>query len=143
MALPTSISGTRGSGDGKAGWAVPFSGDGRGRVAQTFGNDQLEKLIATNLQDLSSGNPFQELGIGEDMVFAVAAEHLRIDLRRRIRALFKRLQLADRARLAKEPDFNVNATVGELTINIDYINIEEDKPGSMSFPFRLRASAPA
>lgn len=129
-------SGARVTGNGKTGIDVPVASDGRGRLALTSGNEQLSKLISLNLADLESANPFQQdLGLGPDVVFSVGDEKLRLEMRRRIRALFRRLQLADRARLAKEPTFSQDSEKQELTVDIDYINIEEDKPGTMALGF--------
>lgn len=131
-------SGARISGDGKNGLAIPFSSDGRGRLALVSGEAQLQKIIVLNLSDLDSSNPFQgELGIGRDMIFAIASESLRTDLKRRIKELFRRLQLQDRARLAKSPSFTTDSNLQELTVNIAYINLEEDKPGEVGLTFSL------
>lgn len=130
------VSGSRVSGNGKTGIAVPFSADGRGRLAFVSGDAQLRKIIFLNLSDLESLNPFQaDIGLGSDMIFAIANEALRADLKRRIQALFRRLELADRARLARPPAFETNSSRQEMTVEIEYINLEEDKPGTLSLKF--------
>jgi hypothetical protein len=161
MALPTSYSwtvlaigpsgqpsaqgapaGNRTSGNGKTGIAIPFSADGRGRLALVSGNEQLEKIIMLNLSGLESANPFQgDLGLGEDMVFAIASTKLRTEVRRRINALFRRLQLSDRARLEGAPAFTTDSQNQELTVDIKYINLEEDKPGEVGLKFSLANTA--
>jgi hypothetical protein len=116
--------------------AVPFSADGRGRLAFVSGDAQLRKIIFLNLSDLESLNPFQaDIGLGSDMIFAIANESLRADLKRRIQALFRRLELADRARLARPPLFTTDSARQEMTVDIEYINLEEDKPGTLSLKF--------
>lgn len=133
--------GNRTSGQGKTGIALPFSADGRGRLALVSGNQQLEKIIILNLNDLESDNPYQgDIGLGADMIFAIASAKLRGDVRRKIALLFRRLQLQDRARLDGSPSFQEDSQNQELTVDISYINLEEDKPGSVSVSFSLVSS---
>lgn len=135
------LAGNRTSGQGKTGIAIPFSADGRGRIALVSGDDQLQKIIAMNLSDCQSDNPFQDdLGIGADMVFAIASTKLRADLKRRITVLFRRLQLQDRARLAAAPTFEIDDKQQELNVDINYVNIEEDKPGNLGMKFSLASA---
>jgi hypothetical protein len=133
--------GNRTSGNGKTGIAVPFSSDGRGRLALVSGDNQLSKIIMLNLSDLDSTNPYQgDIGIGAEMVFAIASTRLRADIRRRINALFRRLQLQDRARLDGAPDFVTDSSLQEVTCSITYINLEENKPGQVGLKFSLANS---
>lgn len=130
--------GNRTSGQGKTGIALPFSADGRGRLAMVSGNAQLEKIIILNLSDLDSGNPYQgDIGLSADMVFAIASTKIRADVKRRINQLFRRLQLQDRARLNGNPSFTQNSNLQELTVDIEYINLEENKPGQVGLTFSL------
>ncbi len=131
-------SGNRTTGEGKTGLAIPFNADGRGRLAMVSGNAQLEKIIILNLSDLDSANPFQgEIGLGADMVFAIASTKLRADIKRRINALFRRLQLQDRARLEGAPTFTPDPILNEMTVDVTYINLEENKPGDVGLKFSL------
>lgn len=130
--------GNRTSGNGKTGIAIPFSADGRGRLALVSGENQLRKLIILNLSDCDSANPYQDdLGIGADMVFAIASVKLRADVKRRATLLFRRLQLSDRARLAEPPSFETDQASQSITMNIDYINLEENRPGQVGIKFTL------
>ena len=146
MGFPASFSRQAGSrlisGRGKTGIALPFSTDGRGRLARTAGEGQLSKVILLNLMDLESANPFQDdLGLGAFMIFAVNNEDLHTELRRRINELFRRLQLQDRAKLARPPSFQTNIAEQELEMNISYVNLEENKPGDISETFSLARSS--
>lgn len=136
--VPGGSAGNRTSGQGKTGLALPFAADGRGRLALVSGNDQLEKIIGLNLSDLDSSNPFQgDIGLGSDVVFAVASVKLRADLNRRINLLFRRLQLQDRARLSGRPEFTTDSATQELSVDIKYINLEENKAGQIGLKFSL------
>lgn len=135
-------SGNRTTGNGKTGLAFPVSADGRGRLALVSGNKQLEKIIWLNLSDLDSANPFQgDIGLGADMVFAVASVRLQADVIRKISMLFRRLMLDDRARLEGSPTFTTDTVLNEMTVDINYVNLEEDKPGQLGIKFSLEQSA--
>jgi hypothetical protein len=138
------ISGMRISGRGKVGMAVPFSSDGRGRAALVSGETQLRKLIFLNLMDLESANPFQgDIGIGSGMIFALNNESLQAELRRKINSLFRRLQLEDRARLNRATKFTVLPETQELEADIEYLNLEENKPREVSLRFSAARSGEA
>jgi hypothetical protein len=132
--------GNRTSGNGKTGIAIPFSADGRGRLALCSGPAQLRKIIIQNLSDCESLNPFQDLGIGAEMVFAINSTKLRQDIKRKINELFKRLQLADRARLNGPPTFKEDLKLMNLEVSINYIDLVENKPGDVGITFSLQNS---
>lgn len=135
------VAGGRWTGEGKNGIAVPFSSDGRGRLALVSGDEQLRKIIICGLMDCENENPFnQDIGLGSQMIFAQNIDSLQADLRRRINALFRRLQLADRARLASPVKFTVNSAEQELECDVHYLNIEENKSSDLSIGF-VRSAA--
>jgi hypothetical protein len=134
--------GNRVTANGKQGLAIPVCADGRGRFSLVSGDLQLQKLIILNLSDCESYNPFQdgEIGIGSGMVFAVASDKLRADVRSKIALLFRRLQLQDRARLLGRPKFTTDPSNQEVTVDFEYLNLEENKKGDMSLKFSLQGS---
>lgn len=120
----------------KRGIALPFQTNGRGRLVLCESEEQLRKIIMLNLMNLDSDNPFQsDLGLGAEMIFALQSEQLKAELRRRINATFRRLQLQNRARLAKQPVFTERSETQELEVNISYINLEENKEDKLSLVF--------
>lgn len=120
----------------KTGLTLPFQANGRRRLRVSGGNEQLRKIILLNLGDLESENPFQDdLGLGGDLIFAVNNEELRSDLKLRIDALFRRLLVEDRAKLRKEPTFEIFQEAQELVVNIEYINIEENRAEEIELNF--------
>lgn len=128
----------------KTGIAIPFQGNGTKRIRMIGGNSQLRKIILLNLGDLESKNPFQDgLGLGGDLIFSVSDEQLRAELRLRIEALFRRLQLQDRARLAKIPEFTIDSKNMELKVDISYINIEENREEDLEINFSTVPDADA
>jgi hypothetical protein len=121
MAVPRLVIGT-----GKVGIASPLTSNGRGGLLRSSGEGQLKKIIRSNLQDCDSDNPFQsDLGIGNGHIYGLNNEDAQSELRIRIKALFKRLSLENRASLLPPVVFT---TIGEeLTADINYINLEENK----------------
>lgn len=117
---------------GKTGLALPFSANGRGGLALVDGDDQLAKIIGLGLNNLDSENPFNEqenLGLGDQMIFAVNDNALQAALRRSVLLLFRRLQLENRAQLSKgSPTFTIDKDTQTLTMHIKYINLETNKP---------------
>lgn len=137
---PVGLSGNRGI-VGKRAIAVPVSGDGRGRLSLVSGEDQLRKMIMLNLQDLESSNPFQgDIGMGGDMLLTNNTEAIQPELKRRINSLFRRLQLEDRARLAKAVSFKIVPETQELEAFVGYVNLEENKPAEVSLLFSTTRS---
>jgi len=118
------------------GIAIPFQANGRGRLLLVSGEDQLRKIILLNLMNLESDNPFQQdIGLGGEMIFAVQSNELKGELRRRVNAFFRRLQLQNRARLAKPPVFEERPESQELEMIISYINLEDNKPSDLAITF--------
>jgi hypothetical protein len=113
-------------GTGKVGIASPLASNGRGGLLRSSGEGQLKKIIRNNLQDCDSDNPFQsDLGIGNGHIFGLNNEDAQSELRIRIKALFKRLSLENRASLLPPVVFT---SVGEeLAADVSYMDLEENK----------------
>lgn len=119
------------TGTGKVGIDSPMDSDGRGGLKRSTGLDQLKKLIRNNLQDCDSENPFQDdLGLGSQHIFELNNEDAQSDLRVRIKALFKRLSLENRASL--DGPITFTSVDGEMTADVSYINLEENKPDNLT-----------
>lgn len=112
----------------KTGLAIPVRADGRGRWQRLSGSQQTRKIILLNLTDGQSRNPFQDIGLGRDMIFASMSRSLQADMRRRIKTMFDRFEAAKRARLIKQPVFTEFPETQELEVRIDYLDMENNKP---------------
>lgn len=106
------------------GLAVPISGQG-GRIATVSGEDQLRKIIILNLSDCDSANPFQDLGLGSEIIFDIDSPATQGRIRARIMQVFQRLEQADRARLSPGyPIFRSDPDRQELVADVRYVNLE-------------------
>ena len=76
--------------------------------------------------------------LGAEAVFSIASSKLRADTTRKVNQLFKRLRLQDRARLNGTPMYTANENLMEMTCDINYINLEENKPGTVGLKFSLQ-----
>lgn len=94
-----------------------------GRAAIDVGEDQLKKIIMLTIADCDSDNPYQELGLEPNIVFAVNDTQVRSYARQRIIEAFKRLQSEGRAELLDEAPTFTDAD-GELVCSIKYVNLE-------------------
>lgn len=118
-------------GTGKVGIASPFSSNGRGGFARASGHEQLVKLIRENLQDCDSDNPFQgDIGLSNQHIFELDGDEACSELRIRIKSLFKRLSLDNRAELTGPIKFS--SSDGELVAEVNYMDIEENKPSTLT-----------
>ncbi len=118
-------------GTGKVGMSSPLATNLRGGLMRSSGHEQLVKLIRANLQDCDSDNPFQgDLGIGNQHIFKLDNDDSQSELMIRIKQLFKRLSLENRASL--NGTINFSSVDGELTAEVSYIDLEENKPDTLT-----------
>lgn len=106
------------------GLQVPFQAI-NGRLATSSGEDQLQKILALNLSDCSSANPFQDLGIDPSIVFRINDPDTRGLIRARIIQVFKRFETEGRAKLSDGyPLFLMDSQTQTLMADVKYINLE-------------------
>lgn len=104
------------------GLGVPIRAEAGG-LAVCAGEEQLRNIIVLSLSLCDSENPFQDLGIGADLVFDNDTASVRGRIRSRVSALFRRLEREGRARLVLgHPIFAREG--GELVVQLRYINLE-------------------
>lgn len=96
-----------------------------GRAVRSTGEDQLKKIIMLSIADCDSGNPYQDLGIDQALVFSLSDEQTKAYARRRIIDAFKRLEAEGRAELNGTPKFTTRE--GELEVQIKYLNLETNE----------------
>ena len=124
------------------GIALPFKGIS-GAVATVSGSAQLQKLIIVRLSDCDSANPFQDLGIGADVIFGIDSEESRNVLRLRILEVFKHFEQAGRAKLmGGYPVFAFNSSTQELQADIKYINLEIAQPEEFHLAYTTFGAKP-
>ncbi len=117
------------------GIAWPFQAV-NGKVKTVTGEEQLKKLIMIRLMDCDSANPFVDLGIGSDMVFAIDSEETRNILRLRIAEIFAHFERQGRAKLAPGfPIFTSDRNQQELHADVRYINLETALPEELTIKY--------
>ena len=113
-----------------SGIKIPFQRNSRGLTATDSGDSYLAGLILVALNDCDSANPFQDLGIGEN-VFSIQDSAARSKIAGRISNVFdefKRLEMAELSRSG----IKFSDQDGETIVNVDYISLESGKPQSLT-----------
>lgn len=120
------------------GISVTLKGSGRGGLKQDKDNDHIRGLLSVALGEGESDNPFQDLGLGEDMIFDPADPATFTSVRDRIKEIFDDFERAELAKLQARPDnlkvtFDKTAPEGGAYGMIVYaVNLETDSPFEMT-----------
>jgi hypothetical protein len=112
------------------GLALPVGIDSKGRARMVSGVEQTDKIILLHLADGESDNPYQDIGIGEEVVFANPETRARAIVTDRIRTLFRRLEKSRRAKLASS-SISIQSLpgTGNFDVGFERISLESDRPG--------------
>lgn len=107
-----------------------------GRIKLLSGDDYIEQLILVALGECDSDNPFQDLGLGEFMIFAINAEAIEGEIRQKVRAIFSSFE---RDRLAKLPSASARSIRfeqkgEEKVMYLDYVNLETGERRELEVP---------
>lgn len=103
-----------------------------GRLEKLGGDAYIEQLIMTGLGDCQSENPFQDIGLGEFMIFGINDDRSTSDIRTRIAQVFALLeadQLAKLERLTFEEEDG-----HEKKAHLTYVNIETQERHEIEVP---------
>jgi hypothetical protein len=120
------------------GIAIPMKSK-NGRLELLGEDDYIEQLVFTGLQDGESENPFQDVGLGEFMVFAINDEQTDGEIRARIVSIFAELEADQLARL-DDPDTDLAFEDGtgpsgqERRVTIKYTNMETQERLDIEVP---------
>jgi len=107
-----------------------------GRLRLSEGSEQLSKIIIIGLMDGSNANPFNVVGGAQDVIFNVNDQAVRSRITLKIRQLFRRLEMEERARLAPGwPIFHTEEGTGELVATIQYFDMESAMDEELSINF--------
>jgi hypothetical protein len=119
----------------------------RGGAQLIQGTPYTEQTIKVGLTSNVSRNPFQEgggvdVGISEQLIFAVNAPAAGARARREVTRFFTRLRTADIAKLSSEDGIRITQEAEELVARVKYIDLEADEPGEVESNFKdaLRSS---
>ena len=92
-----------------------------GRLEIVSGNSYIRQLVETSLGGSESENPFQDLGLGEFMLFDINDEFLEGKIQQRVASAFATLERDQLARLRSVRFSRLNST---LRMFIEYDDLE-------------------
>jgi hypothetical protein len=106
----------------------------RGGFLQATKKDHIMGLISTALGTGDSDNPFQDLGLGEKMIFDPVDYTTFVPVKDRIREIFQNFETEELAALQERPDNLqiIETTEGEVAMTVYYVDLETDEKDEMS-----------
>jgi len=102
-----------------------------GRLKLLSGDQYVDQLVLTALGDGDSDNPFQDLGLGEFMIFGINDALGEGEIRARVRSAFTLLE-ADQLAQLQQVSFESRAE--EKIMFLEYINLETGKRRELEVP---------
>ena len=118
------------------GWSIPMRANKRGGVQTSVGNRHVRDLLYNALKNADSDNPFQELGLGEDMIFDIADATTFNSITEKVGRIFDDFKDEELAILQERAD-NLRVVPDETTsggswiLNVYFVNLETDQPGTL------------
>lgn len=118
------------------GWSIPMRANKRGGVQTSVGNRHVMDLLYAALKNADSDNPFQELGLGEDMIFDIADATTFNSITEKLERIFADFREAELADLQERSDNlqvipDPKTSGGSWIMNIYFVNLESDQPGTL------------
>lgn len=115
------------------GFSSPMQASSKGRLVLSTGDQHIAELLGVAFGDGESNNPFQELGLGEYMIFDSPNEELFQDVTVKIKEIFDSFEVAEIAKLQeREDNLSIEPGVGEgaWEMRVYFINLERNAPGT-------------
>lgn len=124
------------------GTQTPWKADSLGRVVLVENDDYIRDIIGIALGSGDSENPFQDIGLGEEIIFSVNDFVTEATVRRRVEDIFRDLETNGLARLVKPNGVTFPGTdvEGEMFVVIKFINLETDRVDEVAFRLQLRTT---
>lgn len=102
-----------------------------GRLVLATGDAYIEQLIYTGLGSGDSDNPFQDLGLGEFMIFDINDQIPEGEIKRRVEAVFDVLN-RDQLAMLEAIEFQIDGA--DKKMNLGYRNLETGKREDLEVP---------
>lgn len=102
-----------------------------GRLELLGGDAYIEQLIFTALGSGESDNPFQDIGLGEFMIFDLNDKMTEGHIAERVRAVFATLE---RDQLARLEELSFKSVEGDKKMHLGYENLETGKRDDIEVP---------
>jgi hypothetical protein len=106
---------------------MPVGVDGTGGAALDSGDSQNKKIIKIALSDCDSDNAFQDIGLGNWMIFEIDAPEVQARALNFIRRIFRQFRAEQRFKLLERTIRFEKTTEGELDLEFKYLDIESDQ----------------
>lgn len=110
----------------------------RGRLVKISGDDYIEQLVMIGLIGGYSRNPFQDMGLGDFMIFEINDAQTEGEIRTAIESLFEILEKDQLAKL-DNPSKDVklvreDSNEGKMYAEITYVNMETQERQEIEVP---------
>lgn len=92
-----------------------------GRWQMLSGDAYIEQLIRVALLGSESDNPFQDIGLGSDIIFDINDGLLDGEIRSKLEQVFS---IFERDQLARLAAYNLEHVDGDVILVLSYINLE-------------------
>lgn len=108
-----------------------------GRLRLLSSDAYIEQIIVTALGDNESENPFQNIGLGEFMIFGINDSYTESEIRERVEQIFESLETDQLATLDSEDKaltFKRDKGTGRLKMFLNYTNLETQEQNEIEVP---------
>lgn len=106
-----------------------------GRLIKLSGDDYIQQTIVTAFLGSDSDNPFQQIGLGEEMIFDLNDEETAGKIKAKVLLIFDGFENDQLAKL-ENPEQDVTFTIDGANqyMSISYINIETQERQEFDVP---------
>jgi len=101
--------------------------DAGGGAALSSADEQNHKIIKIALSDCESENAFQDIGLGNWMIYEIDSPVVQARALNFIRRLFRQFRAEQRYKLLERTIAFSKTTEGELDLEFKYLDIESDQ----------------
>lgn len=108
-----------------------------GRLQLLSGDAYIEQLLFTALGDNESENPFQDIGLGQFMIFGINDSYTEAEIRERVEQIFEALEADQLAKLDDDEQalrFERKRGTGKLFLHVSYTNLETQEQNDIEVP---------
>jgi hypothetical protein len=109
-----------------------------GRLVALDGDDYIEMLVSIAMGSGDSENPFQDLCLGEFMIYAINDGQPDGEIKQRVTGLFDSLEGDQLARLESQEDLKIVKGVGDEAaskfMELSYVNMETGERRDLRVP---------
>lgn len=105
-----------------------------GRLVLSSGEEYIKQLVFIALGDGYSANAFQDIGVGEFMIFSIARDKVDGEIRKRVSLAFDELEESQLAAIDSEDDITITRDGVEQYVEITYTDLETGARPTIEVP---------